>query len=55
MTEVGEKLLTLPVFELEMSSFHQKLRFGNQIKEEKLEIFASVPYRSNTGKGKEGI
>jgi hypothetical protein len=27
MTEVGEKLLTLPVFELEMSSFHQKLRF----------------------------
>ena len=29
--------------------------FGNQIKEEKLEIFASVPYRSNTGKGKERI
>ena len=29
--------------------------FGNQIKEEQLEIFASVPYRSNTGKGKERI
>ena len=29
--------------------------FGNQIKEEKLEIFISVPYRSNKGKGKERI
>ena len=25
--------------------------FGNQIKEEKLEILNSVPYRSNKGKG----
>ena len=29
--------------------------FGNQTKEEKLEIFASVPYRSNTGRGKKRI
>ena len=29
--------------------------FGNQIKEEKLEIFASVPYRSIRGEGKERI
>ena len=29
--------------------------FGDQIKEEKLEIFASVPYRSIRGEGKERI
>ena len=28
---------------------------AHQIKEEKLEIFASVPYRSNTGRGKKRI
>ena len=62
--KTGGKLLALTIFDLELCSLHQKLRFekpewinkvfGNQIKEEKLEIFISVPYRSNKGK-KEGI
>ena len=65
MAEIGDKLLTLPILQLEMSSLHQKLRFEepewkmmvitHQIKEEKFEIFISVPYRSNKGKGKERI
>ena len=63
--KTGEKLLTLTIFELQLCSLHQKLRFEepewkmmvitHQIKEEKFEIFISVPYRSNKGKGKERI
>ena len=63
--KTGGKLLTLTIFELQLCSLHQKLRFEepewkmmvitHQIKEEKFEIFISVPYRSNKGKGKERI
>ena len=63
--KTGGKLLTLTIFDLELCSLHQKVAFwkacmknkvfGNQITEEKLEIFASVPYRSFTGRGKKRI
>jgi len=55
MAEIGDKLLTLPILQLEMSSLHQKLRFEKpewNIKLKKLNWCRIVQIQ---GKGREGF